>query len=67
MARIVDLLVGLNAVLGLATFLGVKFVRRRRESNLEHVLKLEEENEQIDLANERMLRRGSRQGRNTKK
>lgn len=55
--RVVDILVTINALLGIGTWGAVAMTkrrRRRRSPDYEHVKRLEAENEEIDRINERM-------------
>jgi len=48
MGRIIDLLVGVSAVISISSYVTGKYIQRRRSRNIEHVKQLLEENREID-------------------
>lgn len=57
MARVAEMIVLLNAVGGIVTFMSARFVRNRRRTNVERVRQLERENAEMDERLARMVGR----------
>lgn len=52
--RLVDLIIGINAIIGISAWLSIKLNRRRKSANIEHTKELLEENKEIDRMIEEM-------------